>query len=324
MLRVLAQREQGYEDIAALMGLSVEEVRALVTDALDELDESERPAVSPPEPTPEAAPEPAAATPRPAEEAEAPKAPEPAPAPPKEPAVEAKAPPSTPAGPKRSSLPRPSAASIPAERRRFIAIAAGALALVVIIAVALGLFGGDSGGDSSPSASSPSSSSGASLTEEVTQTAADSNGATKAILEAVDGSDARGIALFGKVEEGKKEKLALEVAAEGLEPTGKDSAYTIWISQTPQRMLPLVSTEVDKSGNIAGQYEVPVEVLGYLASETFKDLVVTRTENAKLAASLAKATKAKKAPAYTGTEVLRGTVTGPVVGAQIRKEEEGK
>ena len=30
MLRLLAQREQGYDDIAALMGLSVEEVRARV------------------------------------------------------------------------------------------------------------------------------------------------------------------------------------------------------------------------------------------------------------------------------------------------------
>ena len=34
MLRLLAQREQGYDDIAALMGLSVDEVRAKVKDAL--------------------------------------------------------------------------------------------------------------------------------------------------------------------------------------------------------------------------------------------------------------------------------------------------
>ena len=34
MLRLLAQREQGYEDIAALTGLSVDEVRAKVKDAV--------------------------------------------------------------------------------------------------------------------------------------------------------------------------------------------------------------------------------------------------------------------------------------------------
>ncbi|HWB69354.1 MAG TPA: hypothetical protein VG518_05205 [Solirubrobacterales bacterium] len=319
MLRLLAQREQGYEDIAALMGLSVDEVRSRVNEALAELDESaDPPTPAPPAPPAVENPEPQRPAPvETAREREETKAPEPS---------KAEATPPAPAGaPKRSTLPRPSAASIPAERRRFIAIAGGALALVVILAVALGVFGDSGSGSDSSSSSASSSGPNASLTEEVAKTAANSNGATKALLEPVDGSDARGIALFGKVEEGKKEKLALEVAAEGLEPTGKEGAYTIWISQTPQRMLPLVSTEVDSSGNIAGQYEVPVEVLGYLASETFKDLVVTRTDNAKLSASLAKATKEKKAPAYTGTEVLRGTVTGPIVGAQVRKEErEGK
>ncbi|HEV7563688.1 MAG TPA: hypothetical protein VGO24_09330, partial [Solirubrobacterales bacterium] len=137
-------------------------------------------------------------------------------------------------------------------------------------------------------------------------------------------SNAKGVAIFGKVEEEKKEKLALEAAIEGLEATGKDSAYTIWLSQSPQRMLPLASTAVDNTGKISGQYEVPIEVLAYLANETFKDLVVTKTSNAALEAALAKATQEKKSPAYTGTEVLRGTVTGPVVGAQIRQEEAEK
>ncbi len=43
MLRLLAQREQGYEDIAALMGLSVDEVRAKVRDAAAQLEEEGRP-----------------------------------------------------------------------------------------------------------------------------------------------------------------------------------------------------------------------------------------------------------------------------------------
>jgi hypothetical protein len=51
MLRLLAQREEGYEDMAALMGISVEEVRARVKEALAEVDEDEAP-VSPPPPPP--------------------------------------------------------------------------------------------------------------------------------------------------------------------------------------------------------------------------------------------------------------------------------
>src|SRR6185295_11085853 len=38
MLRLLAQREEGYEDMAALMGISVEEVREKVKEALAEVE----------------------------------------------------------------------------------------------------------------------------------------------------------------------------------------------------------------------------------------------------------------------------------------------
>src|ERR1700742_4111600 len=70
MLRLVAQRgEQGYEDIAALKGLSVEEVRAEVSAALAQLDEEGALSGSPPaekaEPAPESKPE----TPKAAEQA---------------------------------------------------------------------------------------------------------------------------------------------------------------------------------------------------------------------------------------------------------------
>ena len=46
LLRLLAQREEGFEDIAALKGMSVEEVRAEVRSALAAID------APPPEPPP--------------------------------------------------------------------------------------------------------------------------------------------------------------------------------------------------------------------------------------------------------------------------------
>jgi hypothetical protein len=61
MLRLLAQREEGYDDMAALMGISVEEVRERVKEALAEVDEdTEAPEPTPPAPPP---PPPPAATP---------------------------------------------------------------------------------------------------------------------------------------------------------------------------------------------------------------------------------------------------------------------
>jgi hypothetical protein len=61
MLKLLAQREEGYEEMASLMGISVEELRARVKEALSEVDEPEvveAPAPPPPPPEPPARPEP--------------------------------------------------------------------------------------------------------------------------------------------------------------------------------------------------------------------------------------------------------------------------
>ena len=111
-----------------------------------------------------------------------------------------------------------------------------------------------------------------------------------------------GVAIFGRV----KNSLALQVAAEGLEPTGDGESYSIWLAASPQKMLPLASTEVGEDGRIGAQVEVPTEVLAYLANGTFGQIAITRTDDSQLKASLATATKEKQAPAYTGDEVLRG------------------
>ena len=139
---------------------------------------------------------------------------------------------------------------------------------------------------------------------------------TRAVLNPVDGSQARGLAIFGRV----KNSLALQLAAEGL-PPGGECGYTIWLAASPEKMLPLATTKVEKDGVISAQVEVPVEVLAYLANETFGQIAITKTDDTQLRASLAKATKEKDAPLYTGDEVLRGDVTGPIIGAASRLEE---
>src|SRR6187397_350553 len=104
LLRLLAQREQGYEDIAALKGKSVEEVREEVRTALAQLD------ATPPEPPPPPPPEPPAAAP---------------PSPVPDPVRTSQADP--PAPNPRGKAPRP---RVPVERRRFLLFAGGALAAV--------------------------------------------------------------------------------------------------------------------------------------------------------------------------------------------------
>ncbi len=319
MLRLLAQREQGYEDIAALMGISVEQVRERVKDALDQLKDEGTPAeelraagpVAETGPSssqaagedPIAAPPAAGATP--AEPPPPPAAPEVP-----EPAAKAQELPqareSAPASKGQASLPK---ISLPESTGARAAIAAGVAALVVLVVVLIVGGGGGDGSDTTVSSSAPSGAEGEPTSGNVKEV-------TKAVLSSVGESEGTGVAIFGRV----KNSLALQVEAEGLEPTGNGRSYAIWLAQSPQKMLPLASTAVGKDGRIGTQFAVPTEVLGYLANETFDRIVITETDDATLKASLKKATSEKKAPAYTGTEVLQGTITGPIVGAAKKGE----
>ena len=316
MLRLLAQREQGYDDLAALMGLSVEEVRAKVKDALGQLESEGEPL--PPAPAEPAAPvlppavEPPIAAPEPPVEPQRPEPPQP-------PAVEqprapeaAKAPaPVVPAAKPTPASPRPRP-SLPTSSGARAAIAAG-LAIVALLVVILIVGGGDDSSD--PAA--PVSDGGGAASEEPIDTASANPKLTQAVLSPIDGGDARGLATFGRV----KDALALQIEAEGLEPTDKGESYTVWLYESPRKMLPLASTVVDDSGRIGAQVQVPTEVLAYLAQETFDQIDISLTTDATLKTALAKATREKKAPAYTGTDVLRGRIEGPIIGAAKKSGE---
>jgi hypothetical protein len=316
ILRLLSQRgEQGYEDLSALMGIDAVEVYRRAKDAGAALEAEGIPAPSIPEPPG------GAGSPSVAKDGEAP------PREPPPPPVASKPKERTPEvaqAPKASAAqPKPVAPALPKgdpkpplrkeikllEGRGLWALVAGAA--IVILFVVFVLFGGgdDGGGDSTTTGSSASSEGTVAALEKSAEEG--KREVTKASLSAVDGGDATGVAIFGRV----KNTLALQVAAEGLEPAEDGEGYTIWLAASPQKMLPLASTEVGEDGRIGAQVEVPTEVLAYLANETFRDIAITRTEESQLKASLRKATKDKAAPSYTGDEVLRGEVTGPIVGA---------
>ena len=324
ILRLLSQRgEQGYEDLSALMGISVAEVHARAKAAGAELEAEGIPAPSIPAPaggdgdSPSVAKDgeaPAGESPPPSEAPREKRAPVP------EKQEKPQAPP--PALPKGEPKPPLKKELKLLENRGLWAILAGA-AIIVVFLVVLLVGNGDGGSDSSTSTSTTAAS--GSVTRkavEALENSASKGGkeVTKAVLNPVDGSEASGVAVFGRV----KNKLALQVYAEGLEETSGNEGYTIWLAASQTKMLPLASTPVGKDGKISAQVEVPVEILAYLANETFGQLAITKTDESQLKASLAAATKEKQAPAYTGTEVLRGSVTGPIVGAAQRVEEAGK
>ncbi len=277
LLRLLAQREQGYEDIAALKGMSVDEVRDEVRDALAAMD-APPPEAPPPPPAPESTTPPAG--------------PEPA-APP----------PATASQPRDTAkpAPRPQRPTLPVERRRFLLIAGGGLAIVAIVLGAIAIFSGTS--------DSGSASTGGAGTEIATE---EEGSVTQAVLEPVDGSEANGRAVFGRV---GKEEIVLQVTAEGLEPTETGQSYTIWLYRTPKLSLRVGSVPVGDSGKLGARFSIPAELLAYVASGAFDQIYVSRTSNAAYQQEVARAKREKSLPRYTGETVLTGEITGPVAKA---------
>jgi hypothetical protein len=296
ILRLLSQRgEQGYADLSALMGVDAAEVHRRAQAAAAELEGEGIPAPAIPSPPGGGGGEPKESI------ASLPKG---------EPAA------ALPQGPPKPPLKKELKLL---ENRGLWAILAGAAIVVLFVVFVLSGGGDDGGGDSTTTATTAASGGAVATLEAAAEQG--NRKVTKASLSAVDGGDATGVAVFGRV----KKSLALQVAAEGLEPTDKGQSYTIWLAASPEKMLPLASTnEVSEDGKLAAQVEAPVEVLAYLANETFGQIAITRTEDSRLEATLREATKRKQAPAYTGEEVLLGDVTGPIVGAAKRIEAQGK
>ncbi len=285
MLRLLAQREQGYEDLAALMGLSVAEVRTKVREALEEIDRA-APGVEP-------SPAPRQSEPQRADEI----SPEPV-----KPAPMATPEPPRASAPSPKAAPAKSAAKalLPADRRlRIGGAAAGAVLLVFIVLLVAGVFGGGEASDPADDAS----------TDTPSTTTASSEGLTQAVLSPVNGGDAGGRALFGRV----RNTAVLQVEAEGLDPSPRGASYTIWLYRSPKVVLRIGAVKVGESGGISAQLPVPAEVLAYVAGGAFDQIDISLTPDTAYEAEVAEAKKEKRLPAYTGTDVLRGKITGRLV-----------
>lgn len=309
MLRLLSERgEEGYDDIAALLGISVEEVRQRVKEALAEVT---GPGTATPDaqepPAPTTAPPPAPQPPQPVVEQvpsqpAAPPAPEP-------PVPAAKAPaPTTPTDKRPPKLPR---VKLPKDRGALIGLGAGALVLVIFVIVLI--VGGGGGSSSTETAASSEDSQGG-----TTPTASENPNLTQAALSPVDGSDASGTALFGRF----KKNVLLQVTAEGLDPSQSGESYAVWLSHSGKAMVPVGTAKVPDSGDLAARFQIPAAVLVLVARNAFNEIDVTRTTDSALSAAIAKARQSKSESTYTGTDVMRGKITGPFVGAAAKTKGE--
>jgi outer membrane biosynthesis protein TonB len=305
MLRLLSERgEESYNDMAALMGISVEEARERVKEALAEVagsatanaEATETPPAPEATPPPPPAPEPPAAVEQP-----------PAPQTTSEPTPAPRAQTKKATAPSRRRPPKLPGVKLPKDRGALIGLGAGALVVLAFVIVLI-VSGGESG-SSDTTASAEGGSAGS------TPAASENPNLTQAVLSPVDGSDSSGTALFGRF----KKNVLLQVTAEGLEPSRSGQSYAIWLSHSGKAMVPVGTAKVPDSGDLAARFQIPTAVLVLVARSAFNEIDVTRTTDATLNAAIAKARQSKSESAYTGTDVMRGKITGPFVGAASKK-----
>lgn len=277
-LRFLAQREEGLEELAALKGRGVDEVRAEAKAALDELD-------APP-----------AEAPAPPKETIARSAPTPTPTP------------TAPPAPAVKPSPRPARPPMPAERRRLLTLMGGALALVAVVLGSIALISGGVDDDSGSSESTVAA-------DEIAAVEQDDR-VTRAVLAPVDGGDAAGIALFGRV---GKEEVVLQVAAEGLEPTADGESYTVWLYRSPKVALRVGSVKVGEGEELAARFPIPAELLAYIAGGAFDQINVSRTSDAAYKREVQQAKEQKRLPSYSGETALNGQIVGPLAEAAAKQ-----
>lgn len=169
--------------------------------------------------------------------------------------------------------------------------------LLVLFATGAIDIGGDSDSDSGGSANTAN-------------LAADSDKLTQATLEPVDGGEASGRALFGRL--GKE--VVLQVIADGLEPTAAGESYTVWLYRSPKLSLRVGAVRVGKAGQLGGRFAIPTELLALVANGAFTQIDVSRTSDSAYRAEVARAKKEQRLPRYTGESVLRGDIVGPLAG----------
>ncbi|HWA55103.1 MAG TPA: hypothetical protein VG816_13120, partial [Solirubrobacterales bacterium] len=93
-------------------------------------------------------------------------------------------------------------------------------------------------------------------------------------------------------------------------------SYAVWLSHGAKAMVPVGTAKVEDSGQLAARFEIPPAVLVLVARGAFDRVDVTRTDDNRLSAAVAEARKSEKEATYTGTPVMSGEITGPLVAAK--------
>ena len=184
----------------------------------------------------------------------------------------------------------------PRQRQTIAGLLGGGILVVIVVLIATGAFSG--GGGSSSSSNEKQSSS---------QAASNNSGLTRAVLSPQDGGKAEGVAVFARV----RNTPVLQVNISNLAPSPKRKAYVIWLYGGRSQAFPLVRQAVGRSGQLRGAAPVPAQLIQALQQGIFDSIDVSLASDSQITAALRQARKSQQLPRYAGRSAVRGKIVGP-------------
>ncbi|MDX6606497.1 MAG: hypothetical protein QOD14_1037 [Solirubrobacterales bacterium] len=173
----------------------------------------------------------------------------------------------------------------PSTRRNWVLWLVGGAAVLILVVVLLvtGSGGGSGSGDTTTS-----------------------DGAQEDIvpikLTPVGGSRASGMISVVRV----ADQPAVDLAIQGLRPSGPGESYVLWFVGTGGRSLPIAFKAVGSDGKLTGRTPIPTAAEGLLPS--FQTAELTLTHQREAAAAVQQAAQNQTLPQVIGTSVLRGAL----------------
>jgi len=183
----------------------------------------------------------------------------------------------------------------PGQARLIAAIAAGGVILLFVILAIAGVFSGDDSGDTGGSSSPSADATAAESQREITPVK----------LDPIDGSGVAGGANFGLA----NDQLFIDITLDGLDPEiSNKEVYVIWLMINDKLGYPVSRLAPDDNGSIDSRLAVPTPVAAAVGANA-QSVLVTQTSAKQLASDIQEAVKADvPVVSVSGTSLAQGNI----------------
>lgn len=192
------------------------------------------------------------------------------------------------------------------QQQAIVALLAGA---VLVIAGVLALAGAFGGGEEAATDSGAATT----ATDEGGTTASEGGDVITRVVLEPQGGEGSGEAIFGVA---TADQPYVDLSLDGLSAPPQDNTYVIWLLLTPEQGYPLSPLQVNEEGSFSDRFPIPAFAIPIASRARFVD--ISLTENRPLLKDLRRAVQqGDPILAYKGESVLRGEIPAAEEGGVV-------